>query len=82
MSEATALRILSREMSDKGDDYRTDAYGIEALCLSDAADLIDKQAAENAKLRAALEEIRDAGPMTLDDQRWRIALDALGGDND
>lgn len=37
---------------------------------------------ESAKLRAALEEIRDAGPMTLDDQRWRIALDALGGNND
>lgn len=37
---------------------------------------------ENAKLRAALTEIRDAGPMTLDDQRWRIALAALGGEND
>ena len=35
---------------------------------------------ENAKLRAALKEIRDAGPMTLDDQRWRIALAALGGE--
>lgn len=32
---------------------------------------------ENDRLRAALEEIRDAGPMTLDDQRWRIALAAL-----
>lgn len=38
--------------------------------------------AENAKLRAALTEIRDAGPMTLDDQRWRVALAALGGEND
>lgn len=37
---------------------------------------------ENARLRAALTEIRDAGPMTLDDQRWRIALAALGGEND
>jgi hypothetical protein len=35
---------------------------------------------EIERLRAALEEIRDAGPMTLDDQRWRIALVALGGD--
>ena len=35
---------------------------------------------ENERLRAALTEIRDAGPMTLDDQRWRIALVALGGD--
>ncbi len=37
---------------------------------------------EIARLRAALKEIRDAGPMTLDDQRWRIALAALGGKND
>lgn len=37
----------------------------------------------NARLFAdALKEIRDAGPMTLDDQRWRIALAALGGAND
>jgi hypothetical protein len=35
---------------------------------------------EIERLRAALTEIRDAGPMTLDDQRWRIALVALGGD--
>jgi len=35
---------------------------------------------EIERLRAALEEIRDAGPMTLDDQRWRIALVALGVD--
>jgi len=34
---------------------------------------------ENDRLRAALEQIRDAGPMTLDDQRWRIALAALEG---
>ena len=34
---------------------------------------------EIERLRAALEEIRDAGPMTLDDQRWRIALAALEG---
>jgi hypothetical protein len=31
------------------------------------------------RLRAALVEIRDAGPMTLDDQRWLIALAALEG---
>ena len=35
---------------------------------------------EIERLRAALTEIRDAGPMTLDDQRWRIELVALGGD--
>lgn len=35
--------------------------------------------AEIERLRAALKEIRDAGPMTLDDQRWRIALAALEG---
>lgn len=33
--------------------------------------------AEVERLRAALKEIRDAGPMTLDDQRWRIARAAL-----
>jgi hypothetical protein len=36
-------------------------------------------AAEIDRLRSALKEIRDAGPMTLDDQRWRIALAALEG---
>ena len=34
------------------------------------------------KLRVALTQIRDAGPMTLDDQRWRIALAALEVRND
>ena len=37
---------------------------------------------EVVRLRAALTEIRDAGPMTLDDQRWRIALAALEGPQD
>lgn len=32
---------------------------------------------DNAKLRAALLDIRDMGPMTVDDQRWRIAKNAL-----
>ncbi len=45
-----------------------------------AQELCEKAAAEIERLRTALEEIRDAGPMTLDDQRWRIALVALGGD--
>lgn len=31
------------------------------------------------KLRAALLDIRDTGPMTVDDQRWRIAKEALEG---
>lgn len=34
---------------------------------------------EIARLRAALLLIRDMGPMTVDDQRWRIAKDALEG---
>jgi hypothetical protein len=42
--------------------------------------LLRKKDREIERLRAALTEIRDAGPMTLDDQRWRIALVALGGD--
>lgn len=36
-----------------------------------------KLAAENAKLRAALRDIRDMGPMTSDNLRWRIAKNAL-----
>ena len=44
-----------------------------------AQELCEKAAAEIERLRAALVEIRDAGPMTLDDQRWRIALAALEG---
>lgn len=44
--------------------------------------LLEEAMAEITRLRAALTEIRDAGPMTLDDQRWRIALAALGGKND
>ena len=34
--------------------------------------------ADYDRLRAALLGIRDMGPMTVDDQRWRIAKDALG----
>lgn len=30
------------------------------------------------RLRSALRNIRDMGPMTVDDQRWRVAKDALG----
>jgi len=43
-------------------------------------DTINSLRAEVDRLRAALTEIRDAGPMTLDDQRWRIARAALEGD--
>jgi hypothetical protein len=42
--------------------------------------VLHEAADEITKLRAALKEIRDTGPMTLDDQRWRIALVALGSD--
>lgn len=54
---------------------------IESMVTITGAEYV-RLMAENAKLRAALKEIRDAGPMTLDDQRWRIALAALGGEND
>lgn len=32
---------------------------------------------EIRRLRTVLRQIRDMGPMTVDDQRWRIAKDAL-----
>jgi len=37
---------------------------------------------EIERLRAALRDIRDMGPMTMDDQRWRIAKNALEGKHD
>ena len=37
---------------------------------------------EIERLRAALRDIRDMGPMTVDDQRWRIAKNALEGKHD
>lgn len=52
-----------------------------AAIMREAAADLDLIRAEVDRLRAALTEIRDAGPMTLDDQRWRIALAALGGEN-
>ena len=58
-----AMRMLRRRAWEE--DKKRDPMLIEA------ADEIER-------LRAALKEIRDAGPMTLDDQRWRIALVALG----
>lgn len=33
------------------------------------------------RLRTALRAIRDMGPMTVDDQRWRMAKDAVGDIN-
>lgn len=73
-----AVWTISRNSSEPG--WNTDSgfcgYGlvrVDAEELANAANEIER-------LRTALEEIRDAGPMTLDDQRWRIALVALGGD--
>jgi len=48
--------------------------------LTEKNNEIKRLQSENERLRAALKEIRDTGPMTLDDQRWRIALVALGDD--
>lgn len=45
--------------------------------LVDAADEITLLRGKNARLGAALRTIRDMGPMTVDDQRWRVANDAL-----
>ena len=59
--------------------YDTKTWAWEAQINALKSEL-EVQAAENRKLRAALKEIRDAGPMTLEDQRWRIALAALGGE--
>ena len=41
------------------------------------AEVIMEAANEIEKLRAALRDIRDMGPMAVDDQRWRIARAAL-----
>lgn len=38
---AKALRIIAAQMEDS-ENYRTDEYGVEALCISNAADYIDK----------------------------------------
>lgn len=62
----------------------TDADGTERMMLDD--DYQEWLASSNAKQRiealtAALQQISDMGPMSVDDQRWRIArdtLDALG----
>lgn len=58
-----------------------DDIKIESMVTITGAEYV-RLMAENARLRTALKEIRDAGPMTLDDQRWRVALAALGGEND
>ena len=44
---------------------------------TDRAADCDTLRAEVEKLRAALLDIRNMGPMTVDDQRWRIARAAL-----
>lgn len=45
--------------------------------LVDAADEITLLRGKNARLVVALRTILDMGPMTVDDQRWRVANDAL-----
>ena len=47
--------------------------------LIDAADEITFLRGKNVRLVVALRTIRDMGPMTMDDQRWRVANDALEG---
>lgn len=44
---------------------------------ADIDDDLNCAADEIERLREALRQIRDFGPMTVDDQRWRVASAAL-----
>lgn len=57
MSDAKALRIIGREMQDRGIDFRTDEIGIEALVLLNAADLIDDLQKRLADREAEVESL-------------------------
>lgn len=48
-----ALRIIARQMNN-AETFRTDDFGIEAACLRDAADEIERLRESEAKLREAL----------------------------
>jgi len=48
-----ALRIIARQMNN-AETFRTDDFGIEAACLRDSADEIERLRIESARLREAL----------------------------
>jgi len=64
-----ALRIIARQMNN-AETFRTDELGIEAACLRDAADEIERLRESEAKLREALEKIAQHDMQA-------IAIDAL-----
>lgn len=66
---------LSTEAADEIDHLRAGNQKAALDYLGQIGQLSD----ENTRLRAALRDIRDMGPMTVDDQRWRIARAALEG---
>ena len=45
-----ALRIIAKQM-DGAETFRTDELGVEAACLRDSADEIERLRAENERLR-------------------------------
>lgn len=72
-----ALRIIARQMNN-AETFRTDELGIEAACLRDSADEIERLRESEAKLREALEYLVDEqnGPPLLGHEHsWRIAME-------
>jgi len=49
-----ALLIIAQQMNEQGVDFRTDVHGIEALCLQEAANEIERLRNEIERLRAEL----------------------------
>jgi predicted RNase H-like nuclease (RuvC/YqgF family) len=78
-AENERLKQEIRKLLAEKDKLRAALENAQQARVSQGKAIIDANN-EIERLRAALKEIRDAGPMTLDDQRWRIALAALGGE--
>lgn len=82
-SHVAALRIISKQMSEEGEHFHTDSYGIEALALSNAADLIEAQTEEITRLRAEVESLKEGNRDLLD---WfdnlKADFDALRAENE
>lgn len=64
-----ALRIIAKQM-DSAETFRTDELGVEAACLRDSADEIERLQAREARLREALEKIAQHDMQA-------VAMDAL-----
>lgn len=70
-----ALRIIAKQM-DSAETFRTDELGVEAACLRDSADEIERLQAREARLREALEDhIRAAECI----RHWHDALPDSSG---